>query len=74
MKRKVTYEEQQEILLNILQKTHEYCEKNGLRYCLAYGTLIGAVRHKGFIPWDNDADIFMPRPDFEWMLKDLWKK
>lgn len=63
--------EQQEILLNIMQKTHEYCEKNGLRYCLTYGTLIGAVRHKGFIPWDNDADIFMPRPDFEFMLQDL---
>ncbi len=65
MKRKVTYEEQQEILLNILQKTHEYCEKNGLRYCLAYGTLIGAVRHKGFIPWDTDADVCILLPDKE---------
>lgn len=67
----ISLQEQQEILLNIMHQTHEYCRKNHLRYCLAYGTLIGAVRHKGFIPWDNDVDIFMPRPDFEWLLNDL---
>lgn len=65
----MTIKEEQEILLDLLKKTHDYCEKHQLRYCLTYGTLIGAVRHKGFIPWDNDADIFMPRPDYE----KLWK-
>ena len=59
----------QEIELNILEQIHQYCEKHGLHYLMLYGTLIGAVRHQGFIPWDNDIDIGMPRPDFERLLE-----
>ena len=54
--------------LQVLQDFSEYCEANDLRYYLAGGTLLGAVRHKGFIPWDDDVDVMMPRPDFERFL------
>ena len=55
--------------LEILKKYREVCEKHGLRYYLAYGTLLGAVRHGGYIPWDDDIDVWMPRKDFERFLK-----
>lgn len=55
--------------LEILQKIIEVCEKIGVNYYLAYGSLIGAVRHKGFIPWDDDLDIVMLRPDYEVFCK-----
>lgn len=56
---------QREILDDIVQ----FCEEHGLRYFLAYGTLLGALRHKGYIPWDDDIDIHMPRPDYERFLE-----
>ena len=55
----------QKISLDILTQVHSFCVHHQIRYSLMYGTLIGAIRHKGFIPWDDDIDIIMPRPDYE---------
>lgn len=65
----LSLEEVQKTELAIMAKLHDYCEAHGLTYVLYYGTLLGAVRHKGFIPWDNDMDIAMPRADFERFLE-----
>lgn len=55
----------QDRLLEILIAFDKVCREHGLRYCICGGTLLGAVRHGGFIPWDDDLDCSMPRPDYE---------
>ena len=60
-----TIKEIQKVELDILKQIIILCKKYNLKYALAYGTLLGAIRHKGFIPWDDDVDIMMPRDDFE---------
>ena len=52
------------VQLGILHEIDTICAKYGLTYFAYWGTLIGAVRHQGFIPWDDDLDIAMPRPDY----------
>lgn len=63
--REVTFEESRKIQLDILIYFDEWCKQHGLHYSLGEGTLIGAIRHKGFIPWDDDIDLLMPREDYD---------
>lgn len=63
----LTHDELQAALFNLLCAFDDFARQEGLRYTLDNGTLLGAVRHKGFIPWDDDVDVAMPRPDFERM-------
>lgn len=58
-------EQLQQITLEILRYFDHYAKEHGLTYYMAGGTLLGAVRHQGFIPWDDDIDLMMPRPDYE---------
>ena len=67
--RKLSAAEVRELQLNMLKYIDCICKENNLRYSLCYGTLIGAVRHNGFIPWDDDIDIIMPRNDMEQLIK-----
>lgn len=59
----------QKKLLEILKEFDKVCVKHNLRYFLNGGTCLGAIRHKGFIPWDDDVDVMMPREDYERFLK-----
>ena len=62
-------EEFKKTQFDILISVDRFCKARGIRYFLAYGTLIGALRHGGYIPWDDDIDISMPRPDYERFIK-----
>ena len=63
--REISYQELRNIQLDVLQHIHDFCADNNINYSLAYGTLLGAVRHGGYIPWDDDIDIAMMRDDYE---------
>lgn len=67
--RPATDEEYKRTIVNLLKRTHEICEANGIRYTVGFGTALGTVRHKGFIPWDDDIDICMPRTEFDRFVK-----
>lgn len=64
-KKPLSVKEKQNILFDILKDIDAFCRKNNIKYSLSDGTMLGAVRHGGFIPWDDDADICMLREDFD---------
>ena len=61
----LSIDEVREIQIEMLEYLEKKCIENNLRYYLAYGTLLGAVRHQGYIPWDDDIDVLIPRVDYE---------
>ena len=65
MKERLTVDELKNYELNILKFIDYVCKKYDIKYFVNYGTLLGSVRHKGFIPWDDDIDISMYREDYE---------
>lgn len=65
MKNKISTEECKKLMVETLANVDHFCNQHCIKYSLSYGTLIGAIRHKGFIPWDDDIDIIMPREDYD---------
>ena len=62
--KKMCSNEIKSVLLKTLIRFNDFCEKNDIKYSLAYGTALGAIRHKGFIPWDDDIDVLMMRSEY----------
>ena len=69
--KKLTLKEIKNIELSILISFDRFCKENSLTYYLAGGTLLGAIRHKGFIPWDDDIDVCMPRKDYNYFIRNF---
>lgn len=67
--RQVTPQEIKQIQLELLHEFHGFCIKHDLKYSLCAGTLLGAIRHQGYIPWDDDIDVMMPRRDYQRLLQ-----
>lgn len=66
--KELSLQEIKEIELGLLKKFHSFCVENDIRYFISHGTLLGAVRYKGFIPWDDDIDLLVPREDYDKLL------
>lgn len=67
--KELTIKEKHEIILEIMKDIDKFCRENDIPYTISAGTMLGAMRHGGFIPWDDDADLFMLREDFDRFVK-----
>lgn len=72
--KKVSIEDRKKVQMDMLQAIHEFCMEHHLKYSLVYGSLLGAIRHHGFIPWDDDIDIALLRKDYEYLVKNFHVK
>ena len=66
--KELSLEEIKQVELDILKVFHSFCVEHGIRYFISHGTLLGAIRYKGFIPWDDDLDVLVPREDYNKLL------
>lgn len=67
--KEIPFDESKKIMVKTLESIDKCCRENNLKYSLCWGTMIGAIRHRGFIPWDDDIDIMMPRDDYNRFLE-----
>ncbi len=68
-KQQLSLKELRQLEFEMLVLLRDFCEEHQLRYFLSNGTLLGAVKYKGFIPWDDDIDIFLPRKDYDYFIE-----
>ncbi len=66
--KELSLQEIKQVELDILKVFHSFCVENNIRYFISHGTLLGAIRYKGFIPWDDDLDVLVPREDYDRLL------
>ncbi len=66
--KELTLQDLKDIEFDLLKRFHTFCMEHDITYFLAYGTLLGAIRYKGFIPWDDDVDVLVPREDYNKLL------
>lgn len=69
MNKKINDQELKKVLEEIMKDFHDFCCANQIEYFVGYGTLLGTIRHKGFIPWDDDLDVIMPRKDYQRLVE-----
>lgn len=66
--KELSLDEIKQIELDLMKMFHSFCQEHNIRYFLSHGTLLGALRYKGFIPWDDDMDVLVPREDYDRLL------